>query len=439
MKRLLLVNPWIHDFAAHDFWLKPVGLLALAASLKAAGFKISFLDLTDNLPFPELASAPLRRKPDGSGRLLAQEIQKPAPLKKIPRRYKRYGIPPAFAQELLAKRDRPAAVLLGTTMTYWYPGYVETAQMLKKIFPAVPLIAGGLYVTLLPEHARKNLPADFFCLGDYERALPAILQNILGAAPALTSPEQTRLPLELYPRLHYGVVMTGRGCPFRCPYCVSWKLHPHLQRKTPEAVVDEISWQARSLGVRNIAFYDDALLLEPEKHIMPILEGVIRAGISLNFHTPNGLHLKPMTAELARLMKRAGFSVMRFGLETADPGRQKMLGPKAGLDDLSAALEYLENAGYDRKAIGVYMLAGLPGQSTEEIERDLRAVKKLGGRPYLSEYSPIPGTDLWEAAVPAARFDFVSEPLFQNCSVLACAHPSLTPQRLSRLRALCKE
>ena len=28
-KNILLVNPWIHDFAAYDFWLKPLGLLYL--------------------------------------------------------------------------------------------------------------------------------------------------------------------------------------------------------------------------------------------------------------------------------------------------------------------------------------------------------------------------------------------------------------------------
>ena len=28
---ILLVNPWIHDFAAYDFWAKPLGLLTLAA------------------------------------------------------------------------------------------------------------------------------------------------------------------------------------------------------------------------------------------------------------------------------------------------------------------------------------------------------------------------------------------------------------------------
>jgi hypothetical protein len=32
-KSILLVNPWIHDFAAYDLWMKPLGLLYLGGIL----------------------------------------------------------------------------------------------------------------------------------------------------------------------------------------------------------------------------------------------------------------------------------------------------------------------------------------------------------------------------------------------------------------------
>jgi len=38
-KRILLINPWIHDFAAYDLWAKPAGLLYLASTLKKNGYK----------------------------------------------------------------------------------------------------------------------------------------------------------------------------------------------------------------------------------------------------------------------------------------------------------------------------------------------------------------------------------------------------------------
>jgi hypothetical protein len=33
-KTILLINPWIYDFAAYDFWIKPMGLMMLGAILR---------------------------------------------------------------------------------------------------------------------------------------------------------------------------------------------------------------------------------------------------------------------------------------------------------------------------------------------------------------------------------------------------------------------
>lgn len=49
----LLINPWIYDFAAYDFWLKPYGLLSLGGKLRYLGYSIYYLDLLDPF-FPEL-------------------------------------------------------------------------------------------------------------------------------------------------------------------------------------------------------------------------------------------------------------------------------------------------------------------------------------------------------------------------------------------------
>jgi len=437
-QRVLLVNPWIYDFSAYDFWLKPIGLLFLANSLRKQGFEVRFLDLVDNSSLPLEIKAHLKKRADGRGKFYAEEVSKPAPLKSIPRRFKRYGVPPKIAEQIIQQIPSPSAIFLGTTMTYWCYGYRETIRFLREKFPKIPIIAGGLYVTICAEHSRNNLGADFYCAGDYEQNLKPILKELFGFEAELLSPEALKLPLELYSKLEYGIVLTGRGCPYHCKYCLSSKLHPKLKRKPVEMVIDEIIWQGKELGLQNIAFYDDALLLEPEKHILKILEGVVKEKVKLKFHTPNGLHLKPMSQELANLMKRAGFETIRFGLETQDPIRQKELGEKAQLEDLERALGYLKNAGYEPSQIGVYLLAGLPGQTAVEVERDIRAVKKLGARPYLSEYSPIPGTELWEKSLKTARYP-IEEPLFQNCSLLPCAHPSLTPQKLTELKALCRD
>ncbi len=67
---ILLINPWITDFAAYNFWIKPLGLLNIATSLRQNGYRISLIDCMD---------CNVKTKPYGDGKLLKTTIPKPAP------------------------------------------------------------------------------------------------------------------------------------------------------------------------------------------------------------------------------------------------------------------------------------------------------------------------------------------------------------------------
>jgi hypothetical protein len=54
---ILLINPWIHDFAAYDFWAKPLGLLTIAGILRLHGYEITYIDCLDRF-HPELTPLP---------------------------------------------------------------------------------------------------------------------------------------------------------------------------------------------------------------------------------------------------------------------------------------------------------------------------------------------------------------------------------------------
>lgn len=95
---------------------------------------------------------------------------------------------------------------------------------------------------------------------------------------------------------------------------------------------------------------------------------------------------------------------------------------------MSAVLA-LRGAGYASPEIGVYLLSGLPGQTREEVEESMRKVREAGARPYLSEFSPIPGTRIWEAAKRASPYPIEEEPLFQNPSLSPCAPEGFAIER----------
>jgi radical SAM superfamily enzyme YgiQ (UPF0313 family) len=442
-KKIYLLNPWIHDFSAYDFWVKPLGLLTLAALLRRSGFTVQMIDCLDPLPgvrAPGGRPGNRKRQDWGCGKFPSEEIPKPEALRPIRKRYRRYGLSPSALREILQAAGRPDLVLVGSMMTYWYPGVVEAIGEVRTAWPGVPVLLGGNYATLCPDHARAFSGADVVIAGEGELALPGVLGDLFGARVDFDfdGRDLDSYPypaLDLMGPLDAAPILTSRGCPYRCSYCASKLLNRGFRMRNPLRVVDEIEHWSRTLGVRNFAFYDDALLVNSMDRAAPMLEEILRRGLELNFHCPNGLHLREITPRLARLLFQTGFRTIRFGFETASASRQAATGGKVTTAELQQAVAYLQEAGYGRADIGVYLLCGLPGQEAREIETGIDLVRGLGAKPILAEYSPIPGTPLWGEALRHARYDIGKEPLFHNNSLLPCLRPDITTADLQALKS----
>jgi radical SAM superfamily enzyme YgiQ (UPF0313 family) len=445
-KRILLINPWIYDFAAYDFWIKPLGLLYIGSLLRKNGYIVSLIDCLN--PFhPGLKKDEkvkmAHRKQIGHGKYPKQEIRKLEPLRGIARRYNRYGITPALFREELRNCAEIDMILVTSMMTYWYPGVHEAIRIIKEELPGIPIVLGGNYVTLCPDHALKA-GADFTISGSIgEKRMPSLIKKILGDDLSLM-PDFDNLDSYPYPAfdlLPYNdqiPLLTSRGCPFRCTYCASHILHDRFIRRDPIKVVDEITFWHENLGIRHFSFYDDALLINPDDMAIPMMKEIIRRKISCQFHCPNGLHLREMTEELSKLMFLAGFKTIRFGFETSDYKRQIETGGKALNDHLERAIIQLKRAGYQGSDIGIYLLCGLPGQSYLDVKESIDYVKSCGGRPIIAEYSPIPGTPLFNSAVVTSIYPISQEPLYHNNSLLPCRSDILTFEMYRDLQELSK-
>ncbi len=435
---LLLVNPWIYDFAAYDLWIRPVGLLSIASLLKKSGCGIHLIDCLDThhpamKKFADAAS--LQYREFGQGRFFKQIIPKPECLSAIPRNYSRYGMYPGVFQRELESLPRPDAVLVGTMMTYWYPGVTDCIQIIKNIFPDVPVLAGGVYATLCSDHAGTYTGADHIMPGPFDnsavKTLEAIIHKPLQPAADYAAP---RLACELMSSKKVIPLLTSRGCPLRCPYCASGLLYPDFIQREARNVADEIEYWHVRYGTTDFALYDDALLIHSDTHIVPLLASVIERSLPVRFHVPNGLHVRNIDERIACLMQRAGVKTLRLGLESADENMQIVTGSKASRDDFTRAAQALKNAGYTAREVGAYILAGLPGQSVQSVHDSIAFVKNHGLRPYISEYSPIPGTAFWDKAVACSPFPIDREPLFHNNSLLPCRSPSFTVHDLETLK-----
>jgi radical SAM superfamily enzyme YgiQ (UPF0313 family) len=421
---LILINPWIYDFAAYDLWSKPLGLLYLAGYLRACGFDIQLIDCLD-LHLPTLKDSVLpARRAYGTGKFPREKAVRSPALKHVPRSYSRYGIPKQLFVNVLTEVKQPAAILVTSLMTYWYPGVTEAVAVAREVHPRTPILLGGIYARLCEEHAIATSGADRVAAGISLHTMAELLDDLRDfGLEGEKVPSSKELPIPAFDLLHgldYVPIVTSTGCPYRCEYCASRFLNPQFITQDPHQVLDEILHWHRNRGVRDFAFYDDALLVGFAKHLGPILEALVKQDLHLRFHTPNALHVRELSTEAADLLWRAGFKTIRLGFETSDMTMHQCLDRKLSEGDFERAVRSLLKAGFSKEQIGAYILAGLPGQSVRSVKDTAEFVSKAGAMPYLAEYSPIPHTPLWNKAVACSQHDLVSEPLFHNNTLLPC-------------------
>jgi hypothetical protein len=421
--KILLVNPPVYDFAAYDFWLKPYGLLTVGGFLQDKA-DLSCFDYLDRLHPAMPVDKKLRCDQFGRGEFYSELLPKPAIFSKIPRRYHRFGLPRRNFQEWLVNESPFAYALIQTTMTYWYPGVKEVIDDIRHICPHAKIVLGGVYATICPQHA-QSLGADLVVKGSDLEPLWQFL-NI--------TPTTDHLPSwQAYPKLKTGVLKLTDGCPFKCSYCSVPQTYKTFAPRPLQRIIAEFEF-LNSRSVRNIAFYDDALLFDAEHILVPFLRYMMETKSQMNFHTPNALHARFITPDLARLMVQAGFKTFYLGFESSQSDWQKQTGGKVCTDDFTAAVKNLLDAGADSQNITAYIIAGHPHSVVSDVESSMKFANALGIRIMLAEFSPIPNTPdgrLCENIVD------MNEPLWHSKTAFPIAF--LGNDTVNRLKDMCRE
>lgn len=410
-KRVLGINPPVFDFAYFDLWAKPVGLLYLLQWMRDLGNEVQLLDCIYEA----------RDKAKSFGRYAPRRtlIEKPEAYRGIPRRYFHFGL---VEDEFLARlklMEKPDIVLVTSIMTYWYGGVAWAISKVREIFPDVPVALGGIYARLCPGHAISS-----------------------GADMIQTEflPVQASYPaMDLYDKGEYGILETSWGCPMGCEYCASKILCPSFSQRSIAEVALEMDFQLKDPLIRDMAFYDDALLMNREVHFYRICDLIRERYSHIRFHTPNGLHVSRIDRKCAEYLHDTGIRTIRLSLESIDRTVQGQSSMKVSRQQYERALENLISAGYGQEDLETYVLIGLPDQEIHGVRDTIRFVRNLGGKVKTAQFSPIPGTSSYEKAlekVPALK----EEPLLQNNSIY-CSYIAgeLDPEELQELKDLARE
>lgn len=395
--KILAINPWIYDFAAYDFWLKPYGFLVILTYLKQKGVDVDYIDCLDK----KATYADF-----GRGKYHAEIIEKPPILEEIPRYFKRYGIPLKDFPTRLKDKNYDY-IIISSSMTYWYPAIIDLVKILRAKYSHSPIILGGTYATLCYQHAKKNVDCDFIIKNNSLNSLFKLLKldfNYAGFYATLPAWE------EFYTRLDYVVLRTSWGCPFNCSYCAIQKLSSRFFRISSEKIIEFITKYYQK-GKKDFVLYDDAFLYLPQ-YAKTLLNEITKLNLNLRFHTPNALHLKFLDKEIAALLKAAGFTNPHFGLETLNPKRQKLWGDKVTGKDLNRGVELLKQSGFRNGEFSVYLLLGYPRQKLAELKTEAQTLHSLGAKISLAEFSPVPGTKIFKT-----HKNYFPDPLLHNNSV----------------------
>jgi len=393
---ILAINPWITDYAAYDFWLKPYGFLAILTLLINNAIEVDYIDCLEE----KISVATF-----GRGKYYSEKIKKPELHKKVPRYFKRYGITPRKFKESLSGKN-PDYILITSSMTYWYPGIVEAVSILKRKFPDTPIILGGTYATLCLAHAKKISGCDLVFGKNYLKKLSELLKiNITIKDLYATLPDYKYF----YKQNEYIVLRTSWGCPFSCSFCAIKKLSNCFFRIPADTIVKFISEYARK-GIKNFVLYDDAFLYRP-KYAKELLSRIISLKLNINFHTPNALHLRFLDQEIASLLKASGFINPHFGLETMNSNLQRIWGDKVNKNDLINGIKYLRQGKFNKGEFSIYLLLGYPRQNLQELKKDLLFLNHQGAKVSLAEFSPVPGTKIFQEYK-----DKLKDPILHNNS-----------------------
>ncbi len=423
----VLINPWIYDFAAFNLWARPLGLLKVAEYLSQFDLELRLIDCTDMYSVGKY----------GTGKYPRQIVEKPPVIKAVPRHFARYGME-IDEFKLRLKVHLPCDfIIVSSIMSYWYLGAREVISMVKALSPDTPVILGGIYASLHYQHAVTYSGADYVYQGHINDTINKVLSDF-GLTLEKKNNPRSYYQIGLYDDYPFAPLLTGMGCPYQCSYCACQILFHGFVQFEPAVIISEIK-ELYNLAVRDFAFYDDALLVKTDSNLKVILKAVIDSGLKLRFHCPNGIHARYIDDELAFLMKKAGFTTIRLGFETANQKRQSDSGDKVTNSIIVRAVNHLTKYGFRKENIGIYLMYGLPEQSLTEVLYGVEFIKKLDVRINLTEFSPIPGTLYWQDLKRQGIISEDIDPLLTNNTVYSYLLSNHNPSALEKLKLDVKQ
>jgi len=387
---LLFINPPV-DYNvlkkeySFEAYMPPLGLLYLASPLEKKGHKITVIDF------------------------IAEQYSD----KKL--------------KEEVSKVD-----VVGITITSQVASSVKKIiDLIKNFYPKKIVIIGGPHCTIQEQEVLNEMNADISVVGDGERAIVDIvdalngnsdLSNIHGIfyrekgkiKSGLPSIEIDDLDLLDFPNRnlikHYSygketitgityfargnttTIMTSRGCPFNCKFCVSKSIFKKCRFRSAENVVKEL--EEISKDYESVFVVDDNFLMDKKK-THKIMDLLIEKNLDLDIWI-SGVRITDADEELFKKMKKAGVKSLEFGIESGNQEVLDYYNKKITLKQVEKSVKLSKKIGF--LTVGNFII-GAPIETDKHINDSISFAKKINlDFAFFYGFSFLKGSELWEDA-----------------------------------------
>jgi radical SAM superfamily enzyme YgiQ (UPF0313 family) len=315
------------------------------------------------------------------------------------------------------------------------------AGMIKELFPDSKIICGGIHPTVLPDEVLADPDIDIVVRGEGEEILDKlyealkkghdyssfagisfrrgaqVVHNLEAALPDLK--KLPPFPYHIFgghgDRYNFGFIASSRGCPYDCIFCSQRIISGHQFRYFPtELVIDEIDLLLNRFGQTHINFVDDNFTAN-----RPRLQQLCATMIQRRFNEKATFDCQTradaVNEEVLVLLKKAGFRLINFGLETSSERLMVLLNKKETVRQNVDAVRLAKKIGFGVSGTFIF---GLPTETREDRWQAYRLAKDLDlDYVRFNNATPYPGTRLFEMARQENRL-YIEED-WQNLN--ACA------------------
>jgi len=166
----------------------------------------------------------------------------------------------------------------------------------------------------------------------------------------------------------------SRGCINNCIYCTENKFFPKFRNRSGKRVYDEITHQLELYPKTEYFRLHDSISNGNIKELEKLCDLLIDNKCNIRFNLENAIVRKEMDSRLHKKLKKAGCTLIGYGLETPSKNLLKQIGKGACLD---ADFDKVIYEGVRSKmVIGVNMMFGLPGETDNDFQQQLDFLRR---------------------------------------------------------------